>query len=135
MAVTHKPIFVQIVKNGMDTIVNGDGTTAQTIVTAGTDGSSIMDVAVTSGSTGEEILQVYIGDGTDYLIGEVTIPIGTGTDGGTTATMNILTETALANFVQADGSLALEGTNTLKIGAKTAITDNEITIAALYGDY
>lgn len=136
MAVTFKPIFTQTLKTPSLDIENADGTTAQTLLTAGTDGTNISSLAVTSTDTSVVTLQLYINDlSTDFLIGEVDIPIGAGTDGGTTPAVNLL-DSADIPFMQNDGSLPIQGLYLLKVAAKVAVTAaRKVTLTAFAGDY
>lgn len=131
----NRPIFPGTIKNvGLD-IENGDGTTAQDLVTAGTDGSRINNISVTSNDTAAIDLIVSYYDGTtDFTIARVTIPIGAGTD-GTTPPVSLLNNTDMP-FLGDDLSYYLEGTDKLRIAAQTAVTAaKKIQVVATYGDY
>lgn len=132
----QEPIFQAKPKTVCTVMNNASGTALQTLYTAGaTDGGLVDNVAVTSDDTSAVILVVTVNDGsTDCEVGEVTIPIGAGTDGSTPA-VNLFDETALP-FLQTGGGLPLGASGVLKVNAKAAITSTKIVnITAFGGDY
>ena len=71
----ESPIFTGTAQSPGLEIENGDGTTAQTLVTAGASGSLIQSIIVTSTDTSGVDLQLFVNDGVaDHLIGTVNIP-------------------------------------------------------------
>ena len=130
------PIFQAKPKTVCSVMNTASGTALQSIYTAGsTDGGLVDNVAVTSDDTSAVILVVSVNDGTtDCQIGEVTIPIGAGTD-GTTPAVNLFNQDALP-FLQNGGGLPLIASGVLKVNAKVAITAAKIVnITAFGGDY
>ncbi len=135
MATNTDPIFPKSVAQTGITFLPADTTVAKTFITAPADGQNVASISVTSTDTSAVILVLTLNDGSaDFIIGEVTIPIGAGTDGSTPA-VNLLSIGAMP-FFQADGSMVLEGTWLLKINAKTTITSaKQIDLVAFGGDY
>ncbi len=131
----NRPIFPDTIKNAALDIENADSTTAQDLLTAGTNGSRINSISVTSNDTADIDLIINYNDGTtDYGIGRVTIPVGAGTDGSTppVSILNIIDMPFLAE----DLSYYLQGTNKITIAAVTAVTAAmTIQVVATYGDY
>jgi hypothetical protein len=79
MTANPNPVFELIPVGGPATFVNADGTGLKTLVTAGADGCRIDAISITSNSTAAENLAFWIQiGGTDYYIGVVLIPIGSG---------------------------------------------------------
>lgn len=82
MAANTSPIFGLTAKLAEVDIINADGTTKNTIYTAGTDGGVIKHINVVSDDTATVEMQVFVNDGTtSYLIGTVDITTLAGTDG------------------------------------------------------
>lgn len=132
----NKPIFQAKPKTVCTSFTDADTTVAKALYTAGSvDGGLIDNVSVISDDTSAVILVVTVNDGTtDCQVGEVTIPIGAGTD-GTTPAVNLLDSTALP-FLQAGGGLPLGISGVLKVNAKTTITAaKQVDIVAYGGDY
>lgn len=136
MPANTNPIFIADRKAWALELDNGDGTTAAVLVSAGSNGSLIETIAVTSTDTAAVELDLYINNGTsDFAVGSATIPIGAGTDGGTTAAVDLLQQTDLP-WVRDDLTLALEAGHSLKIGAHAAITATyAVHVVAFGGDY
>ncbi len=132
----NRAIFPGSIKNAGLDIENADGTTVQDFVTAGSGGARINNIAVTSSDTADKDLLVYFNDGTDdFLIGRVTIPLGSGTD-GTNPAISLLNNTDLPFLNENDLSYYLEGTKKLRIAAQAAVTSSyKISLTAVYGDY
>lgn len=135
MATNKEPIFPNSVALTGITFLPADTTVAKVFVLAPADGQNIASIGVTSTDTSAVILVLTLNDGSsDFIIGEVTIPIGAGTDGSTPA-VNLLSSGDMP-FFQADGSMVLEGTWSLKINAKTTITvAKQIDLVAFGGNY
>lgn len=125
--------------NGVQTIVNADGTTAKTIFTAAAEGSRVLGLSLTSDDTAIRDLALYIRkSGTDYLIGTVRIPIAAGTDGAVPS-VNGLNSTDLP-FLPIDNNgipyIELATGETLKAGVLVAVTAAKtVTIVAFGKDY
>lgn len=136
MAAGTTPIFGDTVVQEFVTVVNADGTNKKTVHTGGTDGTRVLSVSVTSDDTAAVRLNVYItSGGTDYQIGQVTIPIGAGTGTSDTASVNLLDATKMP-FLQSDGSLLLENGSVLKVAANSAVTAAKtVTLVSYALDY
>ena len=126
-----EPIFQTEPSTPGLTIVNADSTTLKTLVTAGADGALVDNISVVSNDTSAVDLVVVITVGAvDYNIGEVEIPIGAGT--GTTVSHNLLNTTDMP-FLQQNGSLPLQASAILKVGAKVAVTAAKTVYVVAYG--
>lgn len=115
--------------------VNSDGTATVALFTAGENGALIDNVSVVSTDTVAVILVLSLDDGTlETLIGEVSIPAGSGSD-GSSPVKNLLDAVALP-FLQSGGGLPLGANDVLKIAAKVAVTaTKQLDIRAYGGDY
>ena len=135
MAANQVPIFQKAPKVSGITIVDTDTTTLKTSFTAGTEGALVDNVSVTSDDTSAVTLVISINDGTtDFLIGEVVVPIGAGTD-GTTPAVNLFDANALP-FLQEGGGIPLNANFLLKVNAKATVTAAKtVTLVAFGGDY
>ena len=132
----NRPIFPGSIKNAGLDIENGDGTTAQTLLTAGSNGARVNFISAVSTDTAAVKLNLYYNDGTtDFLIGSVNIPAGAGTDGGTTPAVSVLNSTDMP-FIGDDLSFYLKGGGILKAAPQSAVTASyKVTLVAVYGDY
>ena len=132
MATNKSPVFLSITKSPGLLIENSDGTAEQTLVTAGTDGAIIQSITVTSDDTNAVDLQLFVNDGTtSHLIGTTNIPTLAGTD-GLAPNINLLTG---IRGLQADGSLVLEASFTLRIAALVTVTSaKKVTLVSQGGD-
>lgn len=133
------PKLVSNVRNVGITLVNADGTSLKSLgVAPPADGTRIKSLTATSDDTVARVLQLWntIG-GTDYLLGEVTVPVGAGSDGSTPA-VNLLNATNMPGL-QTDGIshwLDLANAGNLKIKTKVAVTAAKtIYIHAEAGDF
>lgn len=132
MAAGTSPIFVDTPSNGTpQTFVNADGTTVKTIYTAGADGARIDAVTVCSDDTAAVNLAFSIDiGGTNYYIGNVNVPIGSGYT--TVALVD-----AIATLCPNLGYLALAGGAKLECNAVVAVTAAKtVTVTPVVaGDY
>jgi hypothetical protein len=135
MAANQFPIFQKNPSSPCQTIAAADTTTQKTLVTAGLEGALVDNISVTSDDTAAAIVVVTINDGsTDCQIGEVTIPIGAGTDGSTPA-VNLLDSASLP-FLQKNGGLPLGASAVLKANAKVTLTAGKVlNFVTFGGDY
>ena len=132
----NRPIFPDTIQNAALDIENADGTTAQDLLTAGTNGSRINSISATSDEPTADIeLTINYNDGTtDYIIGSVTIPALAGID-GTVPPVSILNAIDMP-FLAEDLSYYLAGADKITIAAQTAVTSSQkIQLVATYGDY
>ena len=135
MAANQLAIFQKNPSTPCQTIAAADTTTQKTLVTAGLEGALIDNISVTSDDTASAIVVLTINDGsTDCQIGEVTIPIGAGTDGSTPA-VNLFDSAALP-FLQGANSLPLGASAILKANAKVTLTAGKVlNFVTFGGDY
>lgn len=135
MATNKQAPFQDVISTSGIIFDSTDTTTKKILVTAGTDGTLIDNISATSDDTVDIIAVLTLNDATtDFQIGEVTIPAGSGTD-GTLPSVNLLDSTKLP-FLQARGGLPLETLWTLKINAKVTMTAAKtLAIVAYGGDY
>lgn len=131
------PSFVGTVRTPCAQIVNSDSTNFKTVYTAGTNGSRIENLGATnSDAANAYTLQLAIRKGgTDYVLGEVALPTGAGTNGSTKA-VNLLNETDLPQISNTLNAFFLESGCELRAKSKTTVSGvNVINIVACAGDY
>ena len=135
---TTSPTFVSVPKNPTVSFVNADGTTFKTLMSAGTNGSRIDTVFASNTDTSNAyVLQLAIQkSGVDYVIGEVNVPLGAGTN-GSTKSVAVLNTTDLPGLAYVEtGSLYLENGATLRARVKTAAAGgNSVQLVGIGGDY
>lgn len=136
MTTNKDPIFLNSVETSNNSIANSDGTDLQTVLTAGADGAAVTLMSATTTDTSAVIVVLTLSDGTtSIVIGEVTVPIGAGTDGSTPA-KNLLDPLAMPGALQADGSLVMGPSAVLSVSAKSAVTAAKtLDVTALGGQY
>lgn len=132
-----QPAFIASIKNAAITLVNGDGTTAKTLVSGGANGSRLKALHITSTDSVARTLQLIATIGAvDYVLGEIVVPVTAGTDGVTAAVSGLAS--SLIAALQTDGVskfLDIANGTTLKIRPKVAVTAAQtIYIFAEYGD-
>lgn len=130
-----RPIFPETIQNAGLDIEPGDTTSLQDLVVAGANGSRINSISVVSDDTADVVLMFYYYDGTTaFLIGSVTIPTLSGTDGAAPA-VSALNITDMP-FLGDDLSYYLAGTDKIQVAALATITTaKKVTLVATYGDY
>lgn len=133
------PKLISTVRNCPITLQNADGTSYKSLgIAPPTDGSRVKAIHITSDDTAAQILQFAVTiSGTDYVLGEVSVPAGSGTD-GTTVSVSGLNATKMP-ALQTDGIvrwLDLANGSNLKVRSKTAVTAAKtIYIVADVGDF
>jgi len=137
-------IFSGIIKNGTIAgaaksgvkFVNSDGTSVKTLYTAGSDGAILENICAHSDDTAAVIVLLSISDGTTtFPLGELTVAIGAGTDGGTTPSQNLLLATALG-CLRTDGSLMLAAGSILQANVESAVTATKtLTLFPIGSDF
>lgn len=134
MAANQNPIFGLTPNVSGVTVLPGDTTTKKTVWTAGANGGYLSGVSVTSDDTADRNLNVYITiGGTDYLVGQILIPLASGTS--TTPAVNLLS-LGLLPWLQPDGSWIFPASAILKVAAAVTITAAKtITIVGHGMDY
>ena len=131
------PAFLSNVKDVAIVIQNADGTTFKTVLAGPTSGGRIKSLIATSDDTTARVLQICKTIGAvDYVLGEVSVPVGAGTDGSTPA-VNLLEGNNMPGL-QTDGLqrfFDLANGTTLKIRSKVAVTAAKtINIVGEYGE-
>lgn len=118
------PTLISNVRQFSQTFVNGDGTGLKAVVTPVSAGTRVKSLMAASDDTTARVLQLWLTiSAVDYLLGEVTVPIGAGSDGSTPA-VNLLNATNMPGL-QYDGVnrfLDVANGSVLKIKTKVAVT-------------
>lgn len=131
--------FIATPKTPVAAFVNADGTSFKTLVTAGTSGTRVDSIAAANGDAANAyVLQLAVQvSGVDYVLGEVAVPIGAGTNGvaKSVALLNPGDIPALS-FCES-GALWLAVGASLRIRTKTAISGANVlhVIGVAAGDY
>ena len=134
------PIFPGTLKNYTQTFVNTDSTTVKVLATGGTNGTKIESVSGVSTDITARVFQLYVTiSGINYPIGEVSIPTGAGTNGGTTKAYNVFNSTDLP-WMRSDENgrsyIYLASGATLTANAEVAITAaKQVTFFSQGGDF
>ena len=136
MPANTNPIFIATRRSVGVELDNADSTNQVTLWTAGANGSLIEAIAITSTDTSAVELDLYLYDGAaSFALGSVTVPIASGTNGGTTAAVDGLTQTELP-WLRDDLALAVAAGCSLKAAAHAAITSAKVVHVSLFGgDY
>lgn len=136
MAAGTDPIFVQTPNVVGVSFVNADGTTAQDLVEAGTDGTKVFSASAINTDTVDNIIDVWLHDGTDaFLVGSVSVPAGAGTDGGATPAVNLF-QAADMPWLDSDGEVFLPNGWKVQAAPQTAVVASyEIAIVCFAGNY
>ncbi len=118
------PIFFTTVRNPAVQLSNANGTAFVSVMVGGTSGSKLESLIATNGDAAvDTVLQLAITiSSVDYIIGEVSVPQGAGTN-GSTPSVDLLNETSIPGL-RSDGVnryLYLASGSTLKVKAKVAI--------------
>ena len=135
MVANVDPIFLQVTKNPLKSIVNAEGTTVQQIFTAGADGGAITQLTATSDDTSAVTVVLGINNGlASFVIGEVVVAAGAGTNGSTKAVD--LLQAERIPLVDADGSIVMQANYILEVSAKSTVTAAKtLTVSGVGGDY
>lgn len=136
MAQNTSPIFGLTPISTPVTIVNADSTNKKTVYTAGSNGGRLLSIAAATDDTTAVRCNIYLTvSGTDYNLGQVTVPIGAGTGTTDTASVNLLDATKLP-FLASDGSLVLPASAIIKVAANAAVTSGKtVYLSGLALDY
>lgn len=132
------PIYFGTIKNWQAFVQNSDSTNFVSFIAAAGSGSKVESISVCNSDSGvATVLQLAVTFGAnDYIIGEVTIPAGAGTNGSTKA-VDLLNTSDLP-WIRSDGAnnyLYLASGGTLKVKAKVAVAGvNKIHLFAQGGD-
>ena len=136
MPLNTNPVFIGTRRSVGVELDNADSTNLVSLFVAGANGSLIEAIAVTSTDTAAVELDLYLYDGAaSFRLGSVTVPIGAGSNGGTTAAADGLNQTELP-WLRDDLTLALAAGCTLKAAAHAAITSAKLVHVTVFGgDY
>lgn len=129
------PIFPESIQNHTLEIDNADGTTTQSLVAAGTNGTRVNSISVSSTDTADAALFLYHYDGAaDFYLGKVTIPDGSGFN-GTVKAVSLLNQSDFP-FLGDDLSYFLENGHSLRVAVESALTTAKVlNLVAICGDY
>jgi hypothetical protein len=131
MAANTSPIFILAPTNGSpQTFASGDTTTKKTVYTAGSNGARIDSIMVSTDDTTAVNLAFFVSiSGTDYYIGNVNVPIGSGYT--TVARVD-----AISTLAPILGYLTLPASALLKCNCVATMTAAKTTtVAPMGGDY
>lgn len=131
MTANTSPIFELTVTAGSpQTFTSADTTSKKTIATGGTNGTRIDSIKCATDDTTTVNLAFYISvSGTDYYIGNVNLPIGSGYT-------SVAGVEALATLTPNLGYLALPASALLKVNCVATMTAAKTTtIVPFGGDY
>ena len=117
MAANTSPIFVASPNLAAVTFVAADGTTPKDLVPAGSDGTKILGIAATSDDSSAVVLRLYVHDGgAAYLVGAVSVPTLSGTDGAAPAVD--LLDAEMLPWLDRDGELILPAGHKLQVAPR-----------------
>jgi hypothetical protein len=133
MAANTEPRFALAPNLAETTFTSADTTAAKTIWTPdATEGGKLTAIACGTDDTADVNMKVFINDGsTDYLVGVVNVPAGSGQD-GSTPTVNLL-DPVMLPFLDALGQLALPGGYSVKAGCLATMTAAKTTTVVAIG--
>lgn len=136
MPTNKATIFANDIAETGTSFTDADTTVAKAIFLAPADGSTITNINATSDDTSDVIAVITKNDGSnDFIIGEITIPAGAGTDGVTPA-KSLLDSVAIPGALQNDGSMILKAAWSIKVNAKVTMTAaKQVDIVASGGGY
>lgn len=130
--------FIATVKNPSVSFANADASNFKTIHTAGSLGSRI-DTLIGSNTDSANAYVVQLAvqiSGVDYILGEVNIPIGSGTN-GSAKSVAMLNATDIPGLAYTEnGALYLASGAVLRGKTKTTVAgSNTVQIVGVAGDY
>lgn len=133
------PKLISTVRNPSIKIQNADGTSFKSIgIAPVADGSRVKAIHITSDDTADQVLQFCVTiSGVDYVLGEISVPDGAGTNGVEVAVSGLNATKMPA--LQTDGIaywLDLATGSDLKVKSKTAVTAAKtIYVTTEVGDF
>ena len=132
------PQFITTVRNPSTSIANADAATFKTLLTAGASGSRI-DTLIGSNTdvANAYVIQLAVQiSGVDYVVGEVNVPIGSGTN-GSAKSVAMLNPTDIPGLVYTEnGGIYLASGSALRARSKTTVAGaNTVQIVGVGGDY
>lgn len=134
------PVIVQSPKVGLAQIANADASNKKALVTAGSSGSKVTAIRACSdeASTARVLQLILTRSATDYLLGSVSVPALSGTDGAA-AVKDLLNTTDMPGLpVDNDGQryLFLQSGDVLNVKSLTTVTSGKtVNVSAVYGDF
>jgi hypothetical protein len=135
---SSSPSFIASPANPVGQFENADGTAFKTLYTAGASGARIDSLIGTNTDTvAAYVVQLAVTiSAVDYVIGEVSIPIGSGTN-GSAKSVAMLNSTDVPGLAYTeDGSLYLQSGAILKARVKTAVSGSfKVQILGVGGSY
>lgn len=131
--------FIATPKTPVLAFANADGTTFKTLATGSALGTRIDSVSAANGDAANAyVLQLAIQiSGVDYILGEVTVPVGAGTNGAAKS-VSLLNPVDIPALLQSEaGALWLSSGASLRVRPKTAIAGSNLlyVVGIAAGDY
>jgi hypothetical protein len=139
MAKNQLLFFTKTAKQTGVTFVNADGTAVKSLYTAPAQGAKVRAISICSDDTTNRDALIYLSkSGTNYVVGNVDVPLGSGTN-GTVNGVNGLNTTNLP-WTTKDNNynpyIELEAGESLKASMLTAVTAAKtVTIVVLSEEY
>lgn len=132
------PSYIATPRTPAAAFANADATSFKSIFTAGASGSRVDSLLVSNTDTSNAyVLQLALQkSGVDYVIGEVTIPIGSGTNGSAKSVF-AMSPTDIPGLSNSEGGAIFMETGVVLRGrVKTTVAGvNSVQIAGIAGDY
>jgi hypothetical protein len=132
------PMFIQTPATPVTQFENADGTSYKTLHTAGASGARIDSLFGTNTDTGNAyVVQLAVQkSAVDYVIGEVNVPIGSGTN-GSAKSVAMLNPTDIPGLTYTEGgSLFLEAGAILRARVKSTVSGSfKVQIVGVAGNY
>jgi hypothetical protein len=128
MAMTATPVYEQTLFNQLTAIANAQGTTAQTIVTPGTNGTRIKFLSVSNTDTSAYTVNLFLViSSTSYLLATLSVAASSGNAAGTLP-VNLLTTSlipGLAHDPSGNPYLDLASGTTLTAATTSTVTSGK----------
>jgi hypothetical protein len=119
---------------GLVQISNATGTGQVTVVTAGTNGSKVLNLTAVTTDTVADTLQVsVVRSGTTYVLATTTVPLGSGASAGVAPVDLLSIILNLPHDQDSQPFLFLNSGDTLVVNATVAITSGKTV--SLHSDY
>jgi len=135
---SSSPQFIATVKNPSVSFANADTSNFKTVLAAGSLGSRIDALIGTNTDTSNAyVIQLAVQiSGVNYIVGEVTIPIGSGTN-GSAKSVAVLNSTDIPGLAYTEnGALYLASGSSLMAKSKTTVAgSNTVQLLGIAGDY
>lgn len=132
------PSFIATPQNPVAEFVNADATSFKTLYTAGSNGGRVDSLFATNTDTSNAyVVQLALQkSGVDYVLGEVNVPLGSGTN-GTAKSVAMLNATDIPGLAYTEsGALYLASGVSLRARPKTTVSGSfKLQIVGAAGDY